>query len=124
MIKTFRCRDTERVFNFELVRRWDPGLRKAALRKLDRLGPKLDRAYAAVRKNAPNAQVVVLGYLLVKEVLLDPDGDWRNHLREPQSISIEGLPAGSRVDLITGRTLGDTITAEPMVPLLIRAPGK
>jgi len=47
-----------------------------------------------------------------------------NHLREPQSISIEGLPAGSRTDLITGRTLGDTITAEPMVPLLIRAPGK
>ena len=34
MIKTFRCRDTERVFNFELVRKWEPGLRKAALRKL------------------------------------------------------------------------------------------
>lgn len=34
MIKTFQCRDTERVFNFELVRKWDPGLRKVALRKL------------------------------------------------------------------------------------------
>lgn len=34
MIKTFQCRDTEREFNFELVRKWDPGLRKVALRKL------------------------------------------------------------------------------------------
>lgn len=34
MIKTFRCRDTERVFNFKLVRKWEPGLRKAALRKM------------------------------------------------------------------------------------------
>ncbi len=34
MITTFHCRDTERVFNFELVRKWDPALRKAALRKL------------------------------------------------------------------------------------------
>jgi proteic killer suppression protein len=34
MIKTFHCRDTERVFNFELVRKWDPSLRKVALRKL------------------------------------------------------------------------------------------
>ena len=34
MIKTFQCRDTERVFNFELVRKWEPGLLKAALRKL------------------------------------------------------------------------------------------
>ena len=45
-----------------------------------------------------------------------------NHLREPQSISLAGLPAGPRADLITGRTLGDTVTAEPMVPLLIRVP--
>jgi proteic killer suppression protein len=34
MIKTFQCRDTERVFNFELARRWDVAVRKAALRKL------------------------------------------------------------------------------------------
>ena len=34
MIKTFNCRDTERVFNFELVRKWEASLRKAALRKL------------------------------------------------------------------------------------------
>lgn len=34
MIKTFHCRDTECVFNFELVRKWDPALRKAVLRKL------------------------------------------------------------------------------------------
>jgi proteic killer suppression protein len=34
MIKTFQCRDTERVFNFELARRWDLAVRKAALRKL------------------------------------------------------------------------------------------
>jgi len=34
MIKSFKCRDTERLFNFELVHRWDAGTRKAALRKL------------------------------------------------------------------------------------------
>ncbi|MEI6647148.1 MAG: type II toxin-antitoxin system RelE/ParE family toxin [bacterium] len=34
MIKTFQCRDTERVFNFELARRWELAVRKAALRKL------------------------------------------------------------------------------------------
>ena len=44
-----------------------------------------------------------------------------NHLREPQFISLAGLPAGSRIELVTGRTLDDTVTAEPMVPLLIKA---
>ncbi|MEI7948194.1 MAG: type II toxin-antitoxin system RelE/ParE family toxin [bacterium] len=34
MIKNFHCRDTERIFNFELVRTWDLTVRKAALRKL------------------------------------------------------------------------------------------
>ena len=34
MIKNFHCRDTERIFNFELVRGWDLAVRKAALRKL------------------------------------------------------------------------------------------
>jgi len=34
MIKTFHCRDTERIFNFERVRAWDVSVRKAALRKL------------------------------------------------------------------------------------------
>ena len=33
--------------------------------KLARLGPKLDRAYAAVQKKAPNAKVVVLAYLRI-----------------------------------------------------------
>ncbi len=46
-----------------------------------------------------------------------------NHLREPQFISLAGLPAGSRIELVTGRTLDDTVTAEPMVPLLIKAHG-
>lgn len=34
MIQSFRCRNTERVFLFERVRRWDRAVRKAALRKL------------------------------------------------------------------------------------------
>lgn len=38
---------------------------RAALAKLDRLGPKLDDVYAEVRDAAPNAEVVVLGYLRV-----------------------------------------------------------
>ncbi|MFA7052548.1 MAG: beta-galactosidase [Kiritimatiellia bacterium] len=47
-----------------------------------------------------------------------------NHLREPQAISLAGLPAGARTELITGRALGDTVTAEPMVPLLIKSHGR
>ncbi|WP_344785631.1 SGNH/GDSL hydrolase family protein [Gordonia caeni] len=53
---------------------------RAALDKLDRLGPKLDRVYAAVRESAPNAKVVVLGYLR-----LLPD-----------------TPAGCFADVVTG----------------------
>lgn len=34
MIKSFQCRDTEKIWRCELVRRWDVGVRKAALRKL------------------------------------------------------------------------------------------
>ena len=34
MIKSFQCRDTEHLYNFECVRYWDEGARKTALRKL------------------------------------------------------------------------------------------
>ena len=34
MIKSFRCKDTERIFRFEHTPRWEVGIRKAALRKL------------------------------------------------------------------------------------------
>ena len=34
MIKSFRCKDTERIFRFEHTQRWDVGIRKTALRKL------------------------------------------------------------------------------------------
>ncbi|MFT3715880.1 MAG: SGNH/GDSL hydrolase family protein [Gordonia sp. (in: high G+C Gram-positive bacteria)] len=42
-----------------------PQAEQAANAKLARLGPKLDGAYAAVRKAAPNAKVVVLEYLKI-----------------------------------------------------------
>lgn len=42
MIKTFHCRYTEQIFNFELVRRWDLTIRKAALRKLKWLDAAID----------------------------------------------------------------------------------
>lgn len=59
--------------------------KRAALRKLDRLGPKLDRAYAAVRKNAPNAQVVVLGYLRLLPD--DPAGCFADVVTGPSVVS-------------------------------------
>ncbi|MEI8078951.1 MAG: type II toxin-antitoxin system RelE/ParE family toxin [bacterium] len=34
MIKSFQCRDTEKTWHHELVRRWDVDTRKTALRKL------------------------------------------------------------------------------------------
>ena len=34
MIKSFGCKDTERIFRFEHTQRWDVGIRKTALRKL------------------------------------------------------------------------------------------
>ncbi len=34
MIQHFKCEDTERLFNFQVVRRWDAGTKKTALRKL------------------------------------------------------------------------------------------
>ena len=34
MIKSFGCKDTERIFRFEHDPRWDVGIRKTALRKL------------------------------------------------------------------------------------------
>jgi proteic killer suppression protein len=34
MIKSFRCKDTERIFRFEHTPRWEIGIRKTALRKL------------------------------------------------------------------------------------------
>ena len=34
MIKSFRCKDTERIFRFEHTQRWDVGIRKTALRTL------------------------------------------------------------------------------------------
>ncbi|MBM7368555.1 SGNH/GDSL hydrolase family protein [Gordonia hydrophobica] len=40
-----------------------PAARRAAHAKLDELGGHLDEVYAAVRRAAPNAHVVVLGYL-------------------------------------------------------------
>ncbi|MEV4128045.1 GDSL-type esterase/lipase family protein [Nocardia sp. NPDC049707] len=40
-----------------------PEFRQESEAKLDRLGASLDSAYAAVRAKAPNAKVVVLGYL-------------------------------------------------------------
>lgn len=40
-----------------------PQVRAEADAKLDRLGERLDNAYAAVRAQAPNAHVVVVGYL-------------------------------------------------------------
>ncbi|WP_024332520.1 SGNH/GDSL hydrolase family protein [Gordonia hirsuta] len=42
-----------------------PAVRAQAQAKVNRLGTKLDNAYAAVRKAAPNAHVVVLGYLMI-----------------------------------------------------------
>lgn len=58
---------------------------REAMAKLGRIGPKLDRAYAAVREKAPNAKVVVLGYLQ----LMPRD------------------PAGCFADALTGRTVVD-----------------
>lgn len=40
-----------------------PAARHAAYARLGKLGPQLDRVYSSVRRAAPNARVVVLGYL-------------------------------------------------------------
>ncbi len=42
-----------------------PEVEKDAMAKIDVLGPRLDATYAAVRKAAPNAQVVVVPYLRI-----------------------------------------------------------
>ncbi|MEZ5210802.1 SGNH/GDSL hydrolase family protein [Gordonia sp. (in: high G+C Gram-positive bacteria)] len=42
-----------------------PEVEKDAMAKIDILGPRLDATYAAVRKAAPNAQVVVVPYLRI-----------------------------------------------------------
>ena len=34
MIRSFKCRDTEKVFNYEQTLRWSEPVRKAALRRL------------------------------------------------------------------------------------------
>ncbi len=34
MIRSFRCRETERVFNYQRTGAWSEGVRKAALRRL------------------------------------------------------------------------------------------
>jgi len=47
-------------------------MRRQTLAKIDRLGPKLDSTYAAVRAAAPNAEVVVMRYLQI--VPRDPSG--------------------------------------------------
>jgi hypothetical protein len=45
-----------------------------------------------------------------------------NHLREARTVSLAGGEGRPLTDLITGRALGASFTAEPMVPLLIRCP--
>lgn len=40
-----------------------PAVERSAMAKTDRLAANLDTAYAAIREKAPNAEVVVLGYL-------------------------------------------------------------
>ncbi len=43
-----------------------------------------------------------------------------NHLREPQTITLTGVVNKTLTDLITGKRLGATFLAEPMIPLLLR----
>ena len=42
MIKTFHCRHTEQIFNFDRVRTWDMAVQKATLRKLKWLDAAVD----------------------------------------------------------------------------------
>jgi hypothetical protein len=41
-----------------------------------------------------------------------------NHLREPVRVALAGAEGKALTDLITGKSLGSTFTAEPMTPLL------
>ena len=43
-----------------------------------------------------------------------------NHLRAPKTVTLAGAKGASLTELITGKRLSDTFTAEPMVPLLLR----
>lgn len=43
-----------------------------------------------------------------------------NHLRVPKTVTLVGVTNTSLTELITGKSLGVTFTAEPMIPLLIR----
>lgn len=59
------------------------------------------------------------------EIRSVPLGDGRvasvcNHLREPRTVTLTGAAGKTLTDLITGKKLGATFTAEPMTPLLIQ----